>query len=51
MGMHTGLCGKPEINRPIRKCEDNIKMDIKKFYGERLTGLISLRVGISGVLL
>jgi hypothetical protein len=47
--------GKPEgkrpLGRPRRRCEDNIKMDLKKQDGVVWTGLIWFGIGSSGGLL
>jgi hypothetical protein len=36
-GVHRGLVGKPErtrsLGRPRRRCEDNIKLDLKEVGG------------------
>jgi hypothetical protein len=49
------LVGKPEgkrkLGRSRRRCEDNIKMDLRKLGYVVLTGLIWLRIGTSGGLL
>jgi hypothetical protein len=51
--LRTILIKKPEGKRPLGRtrcrCEDNIKMDLK--YGVRMTGIFSLRLGSSGLLL
>jgi hypothetical protein len=44
--------GKPEGKRPLgiprRRCEDNIKMEVRKWDVGAWTGLSWLRVGIGG---
>jgi hypothetical protein len=44
------LVGKPDGKRPLgrhrRRCEDNIKVDVKETVV--LIGLISLKIGTSG---
>jgi hypothetical protein len=42
--------GKRPLRRPIRRSEDNIKIDLR-YDGVVCTGLIRLRTGISGGLL
>jgi len=47
--------GKPEgqrpLGRPRRRCEDNIKMDLRDVAMWAWTGLICLRIGTGGGLL
>jgi hypothetical protein len=49
--MHRVLLGKPEENRqlgrPVHRCEDNIKMDLKQ-DGTEWPGFIWIRIGASG---
>jgi hypothetical protein len=50
------LAGKPEgkipLRRPLRTCEDNMRIDlIGKSGGKVWTGFIWLRIGTSGELL
>jgi len=46
------LVGRPEgkrpLGRPIRRCEDNIKMDLQEVGWRPWTGLIWLRIGTGG---
>jgi hypothetical protein len=49
------LVGRPErkipLGRPRRRWDDNITMDLREIGGVAWTGLIWLRVAISGKLL
>jgi len=51
-GVYRVLVVKPEqkraLGRPRRRCEDNIKMDHKEWYGRSWNGLIWLRTWIGG---
>jgi len=38
--------GKRPLGRPMRRWEDNIRMDVKEIGIKRRTGLIRLRIGI-----
>ena len=50
-GVHRVLVGKPEVKRPLRRprrrCEDNIKMDLREVGGVK-TGWSWLRIGTDG---
>jgi hypothetical protein len=54
-GAYRALMGKPEgrrpLERPRRRWEDNIKMDLREVGGRARTGLIWLRIGTDGGLL
>jgi hypothetical protein len=55
-GAYKALVGKPEGSRPLerprRRWEDNIKMDLREVgWGGAQTGLIWLRIGTGGGLL
>ena len=43
--------GKRPVERPRRKCEDNIKSDLQEMEWEAWTGLIWFRIGTGGGLL
>jgi hypothetical protein len=43
--------GKRPIGRPMRRWEDNIKMDLSEIVLEVLVGFIWLRIGTGGGLL
>jgi len=51
-GAYRVSVGRPEgrkrLGRPRRRCEDNVKMDFKKWDGEAWTGLIWLTIWIGG---
>ena len=51
-GVHKGLVGKPEGNRPLgrprRRWEDNIKMDLQEVGRGLWTGWSLLRIGTGG---
>jgi hypothetical protein len=51
-GVYRALVGKPEgrrpLERPRRKWEDNIKMDLREVGVGAQTGLIWLRIGTGG---
>jgi hypothetical protein len=51
-GLHRVLVGKPErkrpLGRPIRRWEDNIKMDVQDVGGGCGTGWSWLRIGTGG---
>jgi hypothetical protein len=51
-GVHRVLVGNPEgkrsVGRPIRRGEDNIKMDLQEVGGFVGTGLSWLRIGTGG---
>jgi len=51
-GAYRVLVGKPEGKRPLekprRRCEENIKMVFRKWDGEAWTVLIWIRIGIGG---
>jgi hypothetical protein len=54
-GAYRALVGKPEgrrsLERPRRRWEDNIKMDLREVRWSAWTGLIWLRIGTGGGLL
>jgi hypothetical protein len=54
-GAYRALVGKPEgrrsLERPRRRCEDNIKMDLREVGWGAQTGLNWLRIGTGGGLL
>jgi hypothetical protein len=54
-GAYTVLVGRPErktpLERPRRRWEDNIKMDLQEVGWGAWTGLIWLRIGTGGGLL
>jgi hypothetical protein len=54
-GAYRALVGKPEgrrpLERPRRRWEDNIKMDLREVGCGAQTGLIWLRIGRGGGLL
>ena len=50
-GEHCLSVGRPEVKRPLanprRKWEDNIKIDLKNWFGEAWAEWIWLRIGTS----
>jgi hypothetical protein len=54
-GAYKALVGKPEgrrpLGRPMRRWEDNIKMDLREVGWGVWTGSIWLRIGTGGGLL
>jgi hypothetical protein len=43
--------GKRPLGRPRRRCEDRIKMDLRKLVGDVWSGFTWLRIGTVGGLL